>query len=80
LTDSTASCDSFGNAMAVVDPVGNRTETDFDTTYHVYPQTRDPLYFAATSDTRNKVSTARDFRLRQAAGHGSQQPRYEPPV
>jgi RHS repeat-associated protein len=41
------SYDSYGNRTAAVDGAGNRTEWDYDATYHLYPVTeRGPKYFA----------------------------------
>ncbi len=53
---TTRSFDSYGNLIAEVDGEGNRTEWDYDSTYHLYPvTTRNPLYLAG--DTRH-VTTA----------------------
>ena len=46
--------DSYGNVTSQVDPLGYRSETDYDATTHQYPiQTRNPLYF--DGDTRQKT-------------------------
>lgn len=56
------SYDSFGNKLSAVDGVGNRTEWDYDSTYHLYPVTeRSPRSFANGSlpgDTRFVTTTA----------------------
>lgn len=48
--------DAYGNKLSHVDGVGNRTEWDYDATYHLYPvKERAPKYFAKGSlaaDTR----------------------------
>ncbi|WP_198032228.1 RHS repeat-associated core domain-containing protein [Mesorhizobium sp. LNHC252B00] len=53
--------DAYGNRTAAIDGVGNRTEWDYGTTYHIFPITeRAPRYFATggqPADTRF-VSTA----------------------
>ncbi|WP_082407355.1 toxin TcdB middle/N-terminal domain-containing protein, partial [Mesorhizobium sp. 1M-11] len=46
-TTETFTNDSFGNRISQVDGAGNRTEWDYDPTYHLYPVTeRAPKYFA----------------------------------
>lgn len=58
---STIEYDSFGNATASVDPLGRRTETDYDTTYNLFPvASRNPLYFGG--DTRQTTATTWDER------------------
>ncbi|WP_432288793.1 RHS repeat-associated core domain-containing protein (plasmid) [Aminobacter sp. BA135] len=55
------SYDSYGNKIAAVDGAGNRTEWDYDATYHLYPVTvRGPKYFATGSQPADArfVSTA----------------------
>ncbi|WP_189521383.1 RHS repeat-associated core domain-containing protein [Mesorhizobium sp. M1B.F.Ca.ET.045.04.1.1] len=53
--------DSYGNKLSAVDGAGDRTEWDYDATYHLYPVTeRAPRYYAIggqSADTRF-VSTA----------------------
>jgi RHS repeat-associated protein len=58
---STATYDTYGNVTSSVDPVGNRTDVIYDTTDKLYPiETRMPKYFAATPDTRFKVTRTWD--------------------
>ncbi|WP_432288798.1 RHS repeat-associated core domain-containing protein (plasmid) [Aminobacter sp. BA135] len=55
------SYDSYGNKIAAVDGAGNRTEWDYDATYHLYPVTeRGPKYFATGGQPADArfVSTA----------------------
>lgn len=53
---STAEYDSYGNVVAQVDALGNRTETTYDPLFHQYPvEVRDPLWF--DGDTRHKTSS-----------------------
>jgi RHS repeat-associated protein len=56
--------DSYGNRTARVDPMGQRTEWDYDATYHIYPATeRSPRYFATgdqPADTRFVSTSAYD--------------------
>ncbi len=53
--------DSYGNRTAAIDGEGNRTEWDYDTTYHILPVAeRAPKYFANGSlpaDTRFQTTT-----------------------
>ncbi|QPC95068.1 hypothetical protein GA829_09285 [Mesorhizobium sp. INR15] len=48
--------DTYGNKISATDGVGDKTEWDFDATYHLYPVTqRSPRYFATggqAADTR----------------------------
>ncbi len=53
---STASYDSYGNLVAQVDALGNRTEIDYDATHQYATEVRNPLWF--DGDTRQKTSTA----------------------
>lgn len=53
---STASYDSYGNVIAQVDALGNRTEIDYDATHQYATEMRNPLWF--DGDTRQKTSTA----------------------
>ncbi len=63
---TTYTYDSYGNVIAKVDGLGNRTEWDYDTTYNLYPvTTRNPLYFAGdtrhvTTSTYNTVCGTRE--------------------
>lgn len=51
--------DGFGNVTAAIDPLGRRTETDYDTTYNLFPiAIRNPLYFGG--DTRQMTATTWD--------------------
>jgi RHS repeat-associated protein len=53
---STAQYDSYGNVVAQVDALGNRTETSYDPVFHQYPvEVRDPLWF--DGDTRHKTNS-----------------------
>jgi RHS repeat-associated protein len=56
--------DSYGNRTVQVDPMGQRTEWDYDATYHLYPVTeRSPRYFASggqPADTRLVSTTTYD--------------------
>ncbi len=55
---STAEYDSFGNRTASTDPLGNRSETVFDATYHLFAiEAHDPLYF---TDPRHKTTATWD--------------------
>jgi RHS repeat-associated protein len=54
-----SSYDAYGNQLSKTDPLGSRTETDYDATYHQFPiATRNPLYFAG--DTRQKTAAVWD--------------------
>ncbi len=53
---STSSYDSYGNLVAQVDALGNRTEIDYDATHQYATEVRNPLWF--DGDTRQKTSTA----------------------
>ncbi|PDS87301.1 RHS repeat-associated core domain-containing protein [Rhizobium sp. L18] len=57
--------DSYGNRIAETDALGNRTEWDYDATYHLYPVAeRSPRYFAngtLTGDSRFTSSTTYDL-------------------
>ena len=57
--------DTFGNRISQVDAQGNRTEWDYDPTYHLYPVTeRSPRYFAngpLPADTRVITTTSYDL-------------------
>jgi hypothetical protein len=56
LIASTAEYDGYGNKTAATDPLGNRSEWVYDSTYHLYVTTaRDPLF---SSDSRHKTTTA----------------------
>jgi RHS repeat-associated protein len=56
--------DSYGNKISAVDEVGNRSEWDYDSAYHLYPVAeRNPRYFATggqPADTRHAVAVAYD--------------------
>lgn len=53
---SSAEYDSYGNVVAEIDALGNRTETIYDPVFHQYPvEVRDPLWF--DGDTRHKTSS-----------------------
>ncbi|MBB3571268.1 RHS repeat-associated core domain-containing protein [Rhizobium sp. BK491] len=56
--------DSYGNRISKVDPMGQRTEWDYEATYHLYPVTeRSPRYFASggqPADTRFVSTIAYD--------------------
>ena len=55
-----AEYDVYGNKTASVDPLGNRTEWIYDSTYHLFvTETRDPLYIGG--DTRHKSTTTWDM-------------------
>ena len=59
---STQAFDAFGNVISTTDPVGNRTDQIYDTTYNLFPtETRLPKYFAATPDTRFKTTMTWDM-------------------
>ena len=59
LVATTFEYDTYGNRTATVDPLGQRTETIFDATYHLFPiETRNPLYFGG--DTRQKMTAVFD--------------------
>ncbi|MGG7536633.1 RHS repeat-associated core domain-containing protein [Rhizobium sp. 12,4] len=57
--------DSYGNRIAETDALGNRSEWDYDATYHLYPVAeRAPRYFAngaLTGDSRFTSSTTYDL-------------------
>ncbi len=56
-----AEYDARGNVTATIDPLGRRSEIDYDTVYHLYPvAARNPLYFPPASDTRHQTSTTWD--------------------
>ena len=56
-----AEYDSRGNVTATIDPLGRRSEIDYDPVYHLYPiAARNPLYFPPASDTRHQTSTIWD--------------------
>jgi YD repeat-containing protein len=58
LIASTAQYDSFGNQIAVTDPMGSRTEWVYDPAYHIFvTETRDPLY---STDPRHKTTASWD--------------------
>ena len=65
--------DSYGNLLTVVDGAGNKTETLYDTTYHLYPNiVRNPRYFAnggQPADTRHFTTTAHNTVCGQPAEH-----------
>ncbi len=54
-----------GNLLATENEVGSRTEFSYDSTYNIFvTETRDPLYFPPTNDTRHKATatyTGGDF-------------------
>ncbi|MBY5531534.1 toxin TcdB middle/N-terminal domain-containing protein, partial [Rhizobium leguminosarum] len=56
--------DAYGNRISETDALGNRTEWDYDATYHLYPVAeRAPRYFAngaLTGDSRFVSSTSYD--------------------
>jgi RHS repeat-associated protein len=55
---STAEYDGYGNKTAATDPLGNRSEWVYDSTYHLYvTSVHDPLY---SSDSRHKTVTVWD--------------------
>ena len=57
-----AGYDTYGNVTVTIDPLGRRSEIDYDTTYNLYPiAARNPLYFAPTNDNRHQTSTSWDF-------------------
>ena len=57
-----AGYDTQGNVTVTLDPLGRRSEIDYDTTYNLYPiAARNPLYFAPANDTRHQTSTSWDF-------------------
>ena len=59
LVATTFEYDTYGNRTAIVDPLGQRTETIFDATYHLFPiETRNPLYFGG--DSRQKMTAVFD--------------------
>ncbi len=63
---STAEYDSYGNVVAEVDALGNRTETTYDSVSHQYPvEVRDPLWF--DGDTRHKTSSTLNVLCGQPA-------------
>lgn len=53
--ESTSTYDATGNITAVVDPLGNSTEMDYDVSHQYVVQVRNPLWFYG--DTRQKTST-----------------------
>lgn len=53
---STLSYDSYGNLIAQVDALGNRTEFDYDVTHQYATETRNPLWF--DGDTRQRTTMA----------------------
>jgi RHS repeat-associated protein len=53
---ATSSYDSYGNLVARVDALGNRTEIDYDATHQYATEARNPLWF--DGDTRQKTSMA----------------------
>ncbi|MCB1386186.1 MAG: hypothetical protein KDJ80_09640 [Nitratireductor sp.] len=58
--------DSAGNRIAAIDGEGNRTEWDYDATFHLFPVAeRNPLYF--TGDTRQTTSQTYDPTCRLPA-------------
>ncbi|MDQ0473538.1 FG-GAP-like repeat-containing protein [Labrys wisconsinensis] len=55
--------DSYGNKTAVIDELGNRTETDYDATYHLLPvEVRNAKY---ATDPKQKVVTTYDLACRK---------------
>ncbi|MBY3136109.1 RHS repeat-associated core domain-containing protein [Rhizobium laguerreae] len=64
VSPTTYGYDAYGNRIAETDALGNRTEWDYDATYHLYPVTeRAPRYFAngaLTGDSRFVNSTTYD--------------------
>ncbi|MGO4339991.1 FG-GAP-like repeat-containing protein, partial [Labrys sp. KB_33_2] len=57
---TSASYDGYGNKVSSTDGLGNRTETLYDPTYHLFPvEERNPLY-VQNGDTRQKTQPITD--------------------
>ncbi|MGO4339990.1 toxin TcdB middle/N-terminal domain-containing protein, partial [Labrys sp. KB_33_2] len=57
---TSASYDGYGNKVSSTDALGNRAETLYDTTYHLFPvEERNPLY-VQNGDTRQKTQPITD--------------------
>ncbi len=58
---SSAVYDGSGNLKVSIDPLGRRTEIDYETGFNLYPiAQRNPLFFAPSNDTRHQTSTQWD--------------------
>ncbi len=58
---SSAVYDGSGNLKVSIDPLGRRTEIDYETGFNLYPiAQRNPLFFAPSNDSRHQTSTQWD--------------------